>query len=254
MKGDFFMQKNQLKKQTLTSLFIAIAIVLSSFSQMIYFGGGAGMRIGFSSYISVLPSLLFGPLYGAVTMGIMDILAFLIKPDGGFLLPITITAIAGGALRGFLWKYFKNKKFPFYPSVILFSAFIAFGLFNYFMYGTETTYARFLGEFGDKSSFLTALPICFGAAALLLTALNSVLKKTKMYSENFLNVLVVLMISNLIVTTANTFLLMIFVPSLSKLAFAYFYIPRLIEEVANTIVQSYVVSYLLKLFYKLSIK
>ena len=77
---------------------------------MLPISGIPGMRISFSSYISVLPSFLFGPLYGGAAMGIKDVLSyFLVRPEGGFMLPLTITAITKGVLLGVFYNWVKNK-------------------------------------------------------------------------------------------------------------------------------------------------
>lgn len=241
------MQKNQTKKLVITSLFIAIGLVLSMFRQMVYFGGGGGMRLSVSGYITTLPSFLFGPLWGAMTNGICDILSYLIKPEGAYLFPLTVTAVLGGAMRGFGWIMIKNKKISYTAFWVVFAAFIIFGAVNLFFVGGDTPYSNFLQSFKKNTPFLTCAPITFGAVSCVFLLVNKLLERTKFYSEGYLNVLCVLMTVNIIVTTLNTFILMIFVPSLSKLAFSYFYIPRLVQEIASTSVQSYVVSYLLKI-------
>ena len=248
-------KNNYVKKLTITSFLIGASLILSLFSRMIYFpGGGTGMRIGISSYISCLPSFLFGPLWGGMTMGVMDVLAFILKPEGGFLLPITLTAILGGVLRGFLWKKLKNLKIPFIPCVIFFVAVMILGVLNFLAHKYGILHHGFINNFGKKLGFITFLPISVGVIGIALLIFNKGISKTKFYSEKFLNVLSVLLISNIIVTTINTFVLIIFIPSLSKVAFAYFFIPRLAEEIANTSIQSYVVSYLLKLSEKIYTK
>lgn len=72
--------------------------------------GQNGMRIGISGIFSILPALLFGPGYGAAVSGLSDFLGFLIKPTGGYLPLLTISAAAGGFLRGFLWEILKKKE------------------------------------------------------------------------------------------------------------------------------------------------
>lgn len=241
------MQRNQIHKLVLTALFIAAGLVLSTFSQMIYFSGGAGMRIGISSYVSVLPAFLFGPVYGGVSMGIMDILAFIIKPDGAYLFPLTLTAILGGVIRGFMWKYLKNKKLAFWPCLSIFAFIFLIGAANFALSGTPNPYGEYIAGFGKKTVFLTILPMAFSIISAGILLINKALGKTKLYSEKYINVLAVLMTANITVTTLNTILLMKLIPSLSELAFMYFYLPRLVEEIANTSIQSYVVSYLIKL-------
>lgn len=245
------MKKNDIHKLTLSSVLIAIALVLSTMSYMIYFSGGAGMRIGFSSYISVLPAFLFGPLWGGLTMGIMDVMAFVIKPEGGYLLPLTLTAIAGGVLRGALWKVLKGKKIPIIPCICAFTIMLVWGIANAFAVNSPTAYGAFLKGFNTKSAFLIHLPIILAGLVMIFTIINHSLKKTNFYSSEFVPVLITLMVANVIVTTINTLLLMTFIPNLSKLGFMVFYLPRLAEEIANTSIQSIVVSYLLKITEKM---
>lgn len=248
------MKKIDIHKLTLSSVLIAVALVLSTMSHMIYFSGGAGLRIGFSSYISVLPAFLFGPLWGGLTMGIMDVLAFVIKPEGGYLLPLTLTAIAGGVIRGALWKVLKGKKLPIIPCICAFTMIFVWGITNYFAIGSETVYGEFLRSFNAKSAFFIHLPIIFSGLVIIFTLINHLLKKTKFHSDGFVSVLITLMIANIAVTTVNTLLLMAFIPSLSKLGFTVFYLPRLAEEIANTSVQAVVVSYLLKMVERIQTK
>lgn len=247
------MQKNQTKKLVLTSLFIAIGLVLSMMRQMVFFGGGAGMRLSISGYVTALPSFLFGPLWGGLSMGISDVLSHFIKPEGAYILPLTLSAIFGGVLRGILWKCLKNKKISYSFFFAVFFVIFAFGAVNMMFSKDDNVYAQFLSTFEKKQMFLTYVPMMIGMFSEILLIINKFLEKTKYYSESFLGVLCVLMTSNIIVTTVNTFILMAFVPSLSKLAFSYFYIPRLAEELANTSVQSYVTAYLLKVSRKFNL-
>jgi hypothetical protein len=71
--------------------------------------GENGMRIGVSSTFSAMPAILFGPLYGAATSALLDVLGFIIKPTNSFLPYLTASAALGGFLRGFLWNILKNK-------------------------------------------------------------------------------------------------------------------------------------------------
>ena len=66
----------------------------------------------------------------------------------------------------------------------------------------------------------------------------------------FIKLLFVLLIANIIVTTLNTFVLRIYFPALDALSFMVFYVPRLVEEIIATILQAYIMAYLLKLLNK----
>ena len=128
------MQKNtSLKKIIQTALLIAITLILRNFSYMFYFGGGTGMRVGISMFFSKLPALLFGPLYGGIADGLTDILAYIIKPEGGYMPLLTITAILGGIMVGFLWKYAKNINDKLFRNIFttVFAVILVFGTANW---------------------------------------------------------------------------------------------------------------------------
>ncbi len=176
------MQKNQIHKISIIGLIIAISIILSYFNPMLPLLGIPGMRISFSSYISVIPSFLFGPIYGGISMAITDILSyFLVRPEGGYMFPLTLTAAFKGVLIGLMCMWINKKDL-------------------------------------------------------------------KLSKYHYLKVLVCLFPANIIITTINTKLLMILY-SISK-AFWVFYLPRLAEEIINTFIQCYIVSYLILIIKK----
>ncbi|HBM81036.1 MAG TPA: ECF transporter S component, partial [Clostridiaceae bacterium] len=47
-----------------------------------------------------MPAILFGPLYGGIASGILDVLGYMLKPDGAYIPWLTVTAIAGGIITG----------------------------------------------------------------------------------------------------------------------------------------------------------
>ena len=242
------MKKKQIYSMVLTALFIAAGIVLSYLNPMIRFGdGGAGMRISFSSYISVIPSFLFGPLYGGAAMGIIDVFLAIFKPDGPFLFPLTVTAILGGVLRALFWKIFKTKKLHFLPFLSAFIVIFLFGLINMLIKDSNFAYSQFISGFGKKTMFFTLVPMIIG----IVSGAVLIISKTVFPNEKYLNVFAALLPANIIITTLNTAILLLLVPSLSHLSFTVFFIPRLIEEITSTSIQSCVVSYLLKLTDKL---
>ena len=160
-----------------------MSVILSYLNPTIPIAGIPGMRISFSSYISVIPAFLFGPIYGGITMGVIDVLSYLlVKPEGGFMIFLTLTAILKGVLIGLIYLLVKKQE-------------------NKFM------------KFNYIKVFLCLFPV------------------------------------NILITTINTKLIMMLY-SITK-AFIVFYTPRLIEEVINIFIQSYIVSYLLKLANKL---
>lgn len=250
------MQKNVSLKQIIqTALLIAITLVLRNFSYMLYFGGGAGLRMGISVFFSKMPALLFGPMLGGISEGITDVLAYIIKPDGGYIPLLTLTAISGGVLCGLLWKSVRKLSDGLFKKFFMtvFSVILISGIANWCLtsFYPELKYSAWLLSFGKKTAFVTVgLTVC-GALFMILFFLDKLLKKKLSIPDNFMKLFTVLFITNIIVTTLNTFILMIFIPAVGKNGFMIFYIPRFIEECIITTLQSYVVSYLLSAYNKI---
>ena len=249
------MQKTlPIKRIVQTALLIAITLILRNFSYMFYFGGGTGMRVGVSMFFSKLPALLFGPLYGGVADGLADVLAYIIKPEGGYMPLLTLTAILGGVIVGFLWRFAKkiNDKTFKNVFVVIFSLILVFGVSNWVLSAVypNLTYTAWVLSFEKKLSFLTIWPTIAGVLFLVLFALGEILKEKLSIPNDFIKLFTVLFTANIIVTTLNTLILMMFIPALSKMGFLAFYIPRFIEECIMTTLQSYVVSYLLQVYKK----
>jgi hypothetical protein len=50
-----------------------------------------------------MPAILFGPVYGAITYGLFDLLGYLLRPMGAYLPLMTVIVALGGFIRGALW-------------------------------------------------------------------------------------------------------------------------------------------------------
>ena len=68
------------------------------------------IKIGFSGLPNRLVDFMFGPVVGAIFGGVMDVLKFLIKPDGGFFFGYIITAIVSGFIYGLFYYKLQIKK------------------------------------------------------------------------------------------------------------------------------------------------
>jgi len=89
------------------AMMAALAIVLS-YTTSFYIT--PTIKIGFSGLPNRLVDFMFGPVVGAIFGGVMDVLKFLIKPDGGFFFGYTLTAIAGGLIYGLFYYRLQIKK------------------------------------------------------------------------------------------------------------------------------------------------
>lgn len=89
------------------AMMAALAIVLS-YTTSFYIT--PTIKVGFSGLPNRLVDFMFGPVVGAIFGGVMDVLKFLIKPDGGFFFGYTLTAMVGGFIYGLLFYKLQIKK------------------------------------------------------------------------------------------------------------------------------------------------
>ena len=247
------MQRSSTKKLVQTALLVAIAVVLRNFSYMVPFGGQAGMRIGISGFFSKLPALLFGPAYGGLANGVLDVLGYLLRPDGGYLPLMTLTAVLGGVMAGFLWRWVKNADYRRLRMgfVALFAAIALLGVGNHlaliFHWGG---WEAFLQSFGKKTLLIAFAPYAAAALGFAALGLDMLVSKWSKHdlTGTYLKLLVTLGVSDIVVTTLNTVILMLFTPSIGALGFTVFYLPRLAQEVVMVVLSAYVISLLLELY------
>ena len=98
-----------LRRLIVSAIFLALALILRAYTSFyIPLFGYGGMRVGLHSMFSMMPAILFGPVYGGIISGLMDLLGFMIRPSGAYLPLMTVIAVAGGFLRGWLWLIFRQ--------------------------------------------------------------------------------------------------------------------------------------------------
>lgn len=246
---------NHLRKVVQTSLFIALALVTRSFSYMVYIGGATGMRISFSGVFTRITAILFGPLYGGAASGIVDIIGYLLKPEGAYIPLLTITAVLGGVITGLLWRNVKNidsKKMQI-SFLGLFIVIGVIGIINhiYIIFKPYSHWAQMLQKIGKYENFATIGLEIVSLLGLLLFSIDFIISKKHkemQAHDTFLKILTAVGLSGIIVTTLNTFILQLFIPNLGKISFMIFWIPRLIQEIFMSVVQAYVISFLLAIY------
>jgi ECF transporter S component (folate family) len=114
-------------------MFISLALVMQMATAVfIPLFGTNGVRVGLSGIFNVMPALLFGPVYGAIAMGLFDLIQYMLRPTGAFLPWMTLILMAGAFLRGFLWQLLKDKNvFKMRLVVVIICAvFLGTGIFN----------------------------------------------------------------------------------------------------------------------------
>lgn len=101
LKKQFTESSKALKKVNtiaMTALLIALGIILGQFSIQVT----PTIKIGISFIASQLTAVLFGPVVGGIMGGVSDILKFIIKPTGTFLIGYTVSAILGPMIYGIM--------------------------------------------------------------------------------------------------------------------------------------------------------
>ena len=240
-----------LKRTIQTALIIAMALVLRQFSYMVPMGGAGGLRISPSIFISRIPSVIFGPLYGAITSGLIDVIGLIIRPEGAFIPLLTVTAVCGGALAGFLWRFVDRIDIRTLKRCMI-SLFIALGIVGMSCHAFTIFFPHsYIGSFLTSLKKIGLWTVGFEVAAaggLLLMLIEYLIGRRRNSDGMFIKLFAAMFVANILVTTVNTFVLMAFTPSLSVLGFWVFYVPRFIEEVISTILQCFCMNYLIKLY------
>ncbi len=251
------MNRFSTKKLVQTALFIALALVLRQFSFMIPFGGTNGMRIGVSEVFTKMPALLFGPVLGGIASGLVDLLAQVIKSEGAYLFPILFVMIFGGMLTAFLWKRIKAI-----PSNRLRMGFIVIcvllmglGVFNFItLYAIKGgAWFSLISSLGEKASF-TTWGLCLAAVfGMVFLGADFLLKKKAgdKYNDDFLRLTLTVFLSDITVTTLNTFVLRYFYSGLAKIPFWTYYLPRVVQDLITAVIFAYILSCLLKAYNKI---
>ena len=107
--GGKAMPKRLLRRMTLTAVFTALAVAVKLiFSIPLPLFGAGGMKIGLTGVFTAFPAIMFGPLYGGFSSAMCDILGYIVKPDGAYVPWLTLTAFAGGCIKGLLWMAFSE--------------------------------------------------------------------------------------------------------------------------------------------------
>lgn len=85
------------KNVVLCGLLAALAIVLSTVASI---SVGPYIKIGFSGLPNRIVEFLFGPVVGCLFGGALDLLKYILKPDGPFFFGFTFNAMLAGVIYG----------------------------------------------------------------------------------------------------------------------------------------------------------
>ncbi|MBP2032100.1 ECF transporter S component (folate family) [Clostridium algifaecis] len=249
--------KNQINTKSLitTALFVAIALVMRAFSINIVAGGVLTMKINFSAIFYILPGFLFGPLYGGIAGGLIDILGYFITPIGAYIPLITLTNVIAGflpaVLLGVLKRIDSDKIRKFYGTFFILMFLV--GLINFISvkFMPLNPLGKMFIALGKKSQYLGTGLMLIASIGILILLVSMVINKSRsgrLYeyiNSRYFKFVVVIGISGAIVTTLNTYILLIFTPSLITKGFMVLWIPRMFESLFITLINSYIVCMLM---------
>lgn len=274
---------SHVRRITISAVFLSISLVLkTAFSFYIPMFGQNGLSIGVSGVFSVMPSLLFGPWYGAAVSGLADVLGHFLKPAGTYLPLMTLVVAMGGFIRGALWSLLRKRASKNMRIAIaaLSAILLLVGVVNMAMLAADGVDAGFYDRvtkenirtddmhlisrlliirtmdtktpavnLANNITFVTAGIIGSAVLGMILLLADALLSKSFLKGANkgmIPQLLIAMIVSGLIVTTLNTVVLRetIF-PTWKVLPFAAVWIPRAIEEVLSNTVKAYFVAVLL---------
>ena len=257
VKQQNYKQQKYIRNIVQAGLLVALAIAVRNFSYMVYFEGAAGMRLGIAGVFTRTASVLCGPLFGAIASGLVDVIGYILKPEGAYIPLLTVTAFLGGIVAGLVWRTLKGidtgKLQRTFIITVIFSGMV--GLANHIAVLTlpESQWVKVLSMLGKYRGFCTVGLEALGLCGLFIYLANAVVTKLSSNSNInrvYFNVLLAVGISGLMVTIANTFILRAFIPGLAKMALVVFLVPRVIEELIMTVAQSYLISILVSVYYR----
>ena len=100
--------KNRARRVAFAGMFIALNIVLTRFfSYTVVIGGVQNIRLGFGEIPVILSGIMLGPVYGAITGALADLIGYPLTPWVYF--PGFTLSSATGLLPGLMSLLFRKK-------------------------------------------------------------------------------------------------------------------------------------------------
>lgn len=247
--------KTQINQIIQTALLIGLALALRSFSIMVAFMGAPGMRVSFAAIFTRMPAILFGPFYGGIAGGIVDVVGYLIKPEGPYIPFLTLTSIADGIITGYVWQILKDRSNKTIQKGlwVMFITIGSIGLFNVVLTNLYpgSSIALALDSMGKRKEYMVLGLVAVAAVGLILLAIDYAVRykfPEAVVNKYYLKVLLTFLSAGIPVTTINSYILPFYFTSLKNIGFFLFWIPRLLEELLMAVLISYITAFLLSVY------
>lgn len=131
-----------------TALMSALSVILTRFASVrVTIGAVEGIRLGVGALPNILAGVVLGPLYGAFSGAVADIVGFFLSPLGGYMPHFTLTAALTGAIPGAVYRLLQpNRRGPgslvsLFIGIACGTIAVSWGLTPYFLhtlFGLET--------------------------------------------------------------------------------------------------------------------
>jgi ECF transporter S component (folate family) len=247
--------KTQINQIIQTALLIGLALALRSFSIMVVFMGAPGMRVSFAAIFTRMPAILFGPFYGGIAGGIVDIAGYLIKPEGPYIPFLTLTSIADGIIAGYVWQFLRGRSTKMIQKG-LWITFISIGSIGLFNIALTNLYpgssiALALDSMGERKEYMVLGLVAIAVIGLILLTIDYAVRykfPDAVVNKYYLKVLLTFLVAGVPVTTINSYILLFYFAGLKKIGFFLFWIPRLLEELLMAVLISYITAFLLSVY------
>ena len=276
------------RRIAISAIFLSIALVLRLiFSWYLPLFGANGIRVGLSPIFSMMPAILFGPVYGAIVAALSDVLGFLLRPSGPYLPFITLAVTVGGFIRGALWLVLRGKSSErMRIGIAVLAVFLlVFGLVNIAFLQADGIDSRFFDRVEDPQAvdvsnmhgisrllitrsagaanpadtlqtlLVSVTTGLIGSAAFGFVLLGADFILSKRFAKEgkesrIMPLLITVLASGLIVSTLNTIVLRetIFREAWQLLPFVVVWLPRVIETIVSHTVYVYFMALLLGIF------
>ena len=102
--------KVRTKRVALAGVFIALSIIFTRFlSHTFPIAGMPALRLSFGDLPLIISGITLGPVYGAFTGVLADLLGYPLNPLGAYFPGFTLSAALSGFLPGLMAKAFNKK-------------------------------------------------------------------------------------------------------------------------------------------------
>ncbi|MBQ0110844.1 MAG: ECF transporter S component [Oscillospiraceae bacterium] len=231
--------RDLLYKVSVSAMCVAMGVVLRFFEIMLPLGGANTCRITLEGVFLAVPAFLFGPLFGFISGGIMDVICCLLKPQGAYIPLLTLTAALLGFLRAVFFKAGGKMDIKALRTTMgaLFGALLILGISSFIFV-----------PFGDKNTVIAITATAVGALGLIGFAVSFWVQKGR--ARDFLRIFAALFAAGMIISVINTFILYFVYFYGSKTGLLIFTVARLVENTAECLVVSAVLSFIFPLFEK----